>query len=33
MQNGISKNLSKTERLFMVKEQTKRIEEMNRIGG
>jgi 16S rRNA G966 N2-methylase RsmD len=33
MQNGISKKSSKTERLFMVKEQTKRKAERNGVGG
>ena len=32
MQNGISKKSSKTERLFMVKEQTKRTAERNGVG-
>lgn len=33
MQNGISKNSSKTERLFMVKEHTKKTAERNGVGG
>ena len=32
MQSGVSENSSKTERLFMVKEQTKRVAERNVVG-